>query len=84
MAMARGRNTSMGCPLWNGLHEENCMQVMMVFDVRKLMKEISCMHVGVNTQIFLWQEEETHLWGAHCGIACCLLGPQSLQSCFEK
>jgi hypothetical protein len=60
------------------------MQVMMVFNVRKLMKEIVCMHVGVNTQRFLWQEEETYLWGAHCDIVCLLLRSQSLQSFFEK
>jgi hypothetical protein len=60
------------------------MQVMMVFDVRKLMKKIVCMHVGVNTQKFLWQEQETHPWGAHCDIARLLLRPQSLQLFLEK
>ncbi len=56
----------------------------MVFDVRKLMKKIVCMHVGVNTQKFLWQEQETHPWGAHCDIARLLLRPQSLQLFLEK
>jgi hypothetical protein len=60
------------------------MQVMMVFDVRKLMKEIVCMHVGVNTQIFQWQEKKTYLWGAHCDIVHLLPKSQSLQSFFEK
>lgn len=51
------------------------MQVMMVFFyVRKFRKEIVFLHVGVNTQIFLWQEEEIHVWNAHCGIVRLLLG----------
>jgi hypothetical protein len=49
------------------------MQLMMVLDVTKFdegKKLCVHMHVGVNIQnILLWQEEETHLLGANCGIA---------------